>query len=223
MHVRESRATHNLMPWNGRKLFRIHNLLSLRGVHISVIWYVAPFDEDVLRELNVTPHMKLNILDLLFNNTHFFRKILSEFLVVLYMYVDRDSSFGFATRCHVVGPGIESQSGEIFRTCPERPWVLSCFLYNVYRVSFPGDKAQWREGDHPTPCSTKVKERVELHLYSPSVSSWQVTGWNLPYLCTIYKNTFLIIYFPTAYSHFAFYHSKSRNAISAASSWFFYF
>jgi len=91
MHVRELRATHSLMPWNGRKLFRIHSLLSLRGAYISVIWYLAPFAEEVPGELNVATHMKFNILDLLFNKTLFFRKFLSEFLVVLYTYVDRDS------------------------------------------------------------------------------------------------------------------------------------
>jgi hypothetical protein len=36
------------------------------------------------------------------------------------------------------GPGIESCGGEIFRTCPDRPWGPPSLLYNGYRV-FPGD------------------------------------------------------------------------------------
>jgi len=32
---------------------------------------------------------------------------------------------------------------------------------------------------HPPPSSAKVKERVELYLYSPSGPSWPVLGWTL--------------------------------------------
>ena len=34
--------------------------------------------------------------------------------------------------------------------------------------------------DHPPLYSAEVKERVELYLYTPYVSSWPVLGWNLP-------------------------------------------
>jgi len=44
--------------------------------------------------------------------------------------------------------------------------------------------------NHPPASSTKVKERVQLHLYSPSRPSWLVTGRTLPlpftYLHTLY-------------------------------------
>jgi len=33
--------------------------------------------------------------------------------------------------------------------------------------------------DHPLPFSVEVKERVQLYLYSPSGTSWQVMGWSL--------------------------------------------
>jgi hypothetical protein len=48
--------------------------------------------------------------------------------------------------------------------------------------SFPGVKRPGRGVDHPPPSSAKVKERVELYLYSSSVSSCQVIGraLNLP-------------------------------------------
>jgi len=40
------------------------------------------------------------------------------------------------------GPGIESRwGGEIFSTCPDRPWGLPSFMCNRYRV-FPGGKEQ---------------------------------------------------------------------------------
>jgi len=46
----------------------------------------------------------------------------------------RDSSVGWTIR------GSNPGGGEIFRTCPGRPWGPPSFLYNGYRV-FPEDKA----------------------------------------------------------------------------------
>jgi len=40
--------------------------------------------------------------------------------------------------------------------------------------SFPGLKRPGRGVDHPTPYSAEVKERVDLHIYSPSGPSWPV-------------------------------------------------
>ena len=53
----------------------------------------------------------------------------------------RNSSVGIATGYGLDGPGIESRwgGGEIFRTCPDRPWGPPGLLYNGYRV-FPGGK-----------------------------------------------------------------------------------
>ena len=51
------------------------------------------------------------------------------------------SVVGIATGYGLNGPGIESRwGGEIFRTCPDRPWGPSRLLYNGYRV-FPGVKS----------------------------------------------------------------------------------
>ena len=49
--------------------------------------------------------------------------------------------------------GSNPGEGEIFRTCPDRPWGPPSLLYNGYRV-FPGGKERpGREAD-PTPSSS---------------------------------------------------------------------
>jgi len=65
--------------------------------------------------------------------------------------------------------------GEIFCTHPDQPCGPSSLLYNGYWV-FPGVKWLERGVDHPPPSSSKVKERVELYLYSPYGPSWPVLG-----------------------------------------------
>jgi hypothetical protein len=51
----------------------------------------------------------------------------------------RDSVVGITTRYGLEGPGIESRTGEIFRTYPDRLRGPPSLLYNRYRV-FPGGK-----------------------------------------------------------------------------------
>jgi hypothetical protein len=85
--------------------------------------------------------------------------------------VGHDSSVGIATRYGLDGPGIECRWG---------PWGPPSLLRKGYRVSFPGVKRPGRGGDHPPSSSARVKERVELYLYSPSGSSWPVLGRTLP-------------------------------------------
>ena len=69
-----------------------------------------------------------------------------------------DSSVGVVIGCGLDGPGIESRWGEIFRTCPDRPWDPPSLLYNGYRV-FPGGK-EWPgcEADPSPPSSSVVKK-----------------------------------------------------------------
>jgi hypothetical protein len=57
-----------------------------------------------------------------------------------------------------------------------RPWGPPSLLNNAYRIWFSGVKRPERGVKHPTPPSAEVKERVELHLYSPSGPSWTVPG-----------------------------------------------
>jgi len=62
--------------------------------------------------------------------------------------------------------GSNPGGGEIFRTCPERPWdhPASCTMGTS---SSPGVEAAGAWGRTPTPSSAEVLVRVELYLYSP--------------------------------------------------------
>jgi len=82
----------------------------------------------------------------------------------------RDSS---ATRYGLDGPGIESCWGRDFaQTCP----VAHPTSHTMGTGSFPGVKRPGRGVGHPPTSITEVKERVELHFYSPSGPSWTVLG-----------------------------------------------
>jgi len=84
------------------------------------------------------------------------------------MNESRGSSVDIATRYGLDGPGIESRWGEVFSTCPDRPWGPRSLLYTMGTGSFSGVKRSEHDVDHPPPSSAQVKERVEVYLYSPS-------------------------------------------------------
>ena len=48
--------------------------------------------------------------------------------------------------------------------------------YTMGTGSFPGVKRPGRGGDHPPPSSAKVKEKIEIYIYSPSGPSWPFLG-----------------------------------------------
>ena len=57
------------------------------------------------------PHIKI----IVFNTTFIYNKHSNEM-------VGRESSVGIATRYGLEGPGSNPGGGEIFQTCPDRPW-----------------------------------------------------------------------------------------------------
>jgi hypothetical protein len=81
--------------------------------------------------------------------------------------VTRDSIVNMPTSYVLDSPGIESCWGARFSA--------TSLLYNGYRV-FLGVKQPGCGGDHPPPSSAKVKEKVEIYVYSPSVPSRPVLG-----------------------------------------------
>ena len=58
--------------------------------------------------------------------------------------------------------------GEIFVTCPDRPWGPPSLLYNGCRVSSAEVKRRWIGVSYPSQSSAEVKERVQLYLYFPA-------------------------------------------------------
>jgi hypothetical protein len=66
----------------------------------------------------------------------------------------RDSVLGLATRY-----GLDGKGGP-FRNRPYRRWVPPNFLYNGYRVSFPGVKQPGRGANHTPTSSAEIKERI---------------------------------------------------------------
>jgi len=72
------------------------------------------------------------------------------------------SAVGIATGYGLDGPGSNPGVGEIFRTCPDRPWGPPSLLYNGHRV-FPGGKGRpGRDADPSPPSSAVGHERIEL-------------------------------------------------------------
>ena len=109
-------------------------------------------------------------------------------ILVLYRYWRQrglGSSVGIATAGWTMRWS-DPDGGEIFRTCPDRPWGPPSLLYNGYRV-FPGGKERpGRDAEPPPPSSVVGHERVELYLYSPYGpydlyrASVPVQEWPLP-------------------------------------------
>jgi hypothetical protein len=82
----------------------------------------------------------------------------------------------------VRGSNPNTSGGEIFHTCPDRPWGPPSILNNGYRV-YPGVKRPRHSADHPPLSNAKVKERVGLYLHSPSapVTIQHQNLFQLPY------------------------------------------
>jgi hypothetical protein len=90
-----------------------------------------------------------------------------------------ESVVGIATSYGLDGPGIESRWGRDFPhysmpalrpTQPPLQWVPHFFAEG---------KGPGRDADYSLPSSHEVRERVELHLCSPSWPSWPALRWTL--------------------------------------------
>jgi len=86
------------------------------------------------------------------------------------MHGSENVKFGTGTRYGLEGPGIEFRCRLDF----PHPWIGSgahSAFYTMGVGSFPEVKLSGRGVDHPPPPCAKVRERVELYLYSPSGAS----------------------------------------------------
>jgi len=54
--------------------------------------------------------------------------------------------------------------GEIFRTCPDRPWGPPSLLYNKYRIFPRGKERPARDAGHLTPSSVVVRKSRAIPL-----------------------------------------------------------
>jgi len=86
--------------------------------------------------------------------------------------VERDSSVGIVTRLEGGG------EARFFAPVQTGPGAHTA-SYTMGTSSFPRVKRTGRGVDHPPTTSDEVKERVGLHLHSPSEPSWPVTGSTL--------------------------------------------
>ena len=84
--------------------------------------------------------------------------------------------------------------GEIFRTCPDRPWGPPNLLYNGHRV-FPGGKERPGRDAHPSPLLVPWSRKGRaIYLYSLCrpyglyKASMPVQGCTLPLLYTMKLN-----------------------------------
>ena len=62
--------------------------------------------------------------------------------------------------------GSNPGGGEIFRTCPDRPWGPPSLLYNGYRV-FPGGKERPGRDADPSPPSSALVMKEKSYTSSP--------------------------------------------------------
>jgi hypothetical protein len=91
----------------------------------------------------------------------------------------RHSAVGVATRYGLDSPGIKFRWRRDFPH-PSRPALGPTQPPIQWVPSLSRGKAAGPWCWPPTPSSAEVKERVELHLYSPSGLSWPVLGRTLP-------------------------------------------
>ena len=97
-------------------------------------------------------------------------------------------SVGIATGYGLDGSGSNPGGGEIFLTCPDRPWDLPSLLYNVYRV-FPGSKERLGRDAEPHPLLVPWSRKRRA---IPLLPLWAVRPVQSPSACTRVHFTYTV-------------------------------
>jgi len=119
----------------------------------------------------------------------------------IYVYIcGPGSSVGIATGYGLDGPGLNPGGGEIFRTCPDRPWSPPGLLYNGYRV-FPGGKERPGRDADPSPLLVPWSRKSTA---IPLLSPWAVRPVQSLSACTRVHFTFFYPSISVKYRYYAF-------------------
>ena len=87
----------------------------------------------------------------------------------MFSFRDRHRVVNMVTHYGLDSLGTESRQGKTSRTCPDQSWDPPRLLHKGFQ-GFPGEVKRLGPGiNHPPPSSAKVKESVELYIYSHSV------------------------------------------------------
>ena len=81
--------------------------------------------------------------------------------------------------------GSNRGGGEIFRTCPDRPWGPPSLLYNGYRV-FPGGKERPGRDADPSPPSSAVVKKEQSYTSTPPMGRTACTEPQCLYKSALY-------------------------------------
>ena len=100
----------------------------------------------------------------------------------MHISLSHHSAVGIAIPHKLNGQGIECKCGQFYHKRPDGTWdpLAHYTVRSLYLCWGESDRA-W--GYTPINCTTKVKERVELYLYSPSQPSWTFLGRHLALTC----------------------------------------
>jgi len=99
--------------------------------------------------------------------------------------VGRDSSVGIGMVTGWTVRGSNPGGGEIFRTCPDRPWDRPSLLYNGYRV-FPGGKERPGRDADPSPSSSAVVKKEYSYTSAPPMALTACTEPQCLYMGDLY-------------------------------------
>ena len=82
---------------------------------------------------------------------------------------DQDRVVNIVTHCGLDNLDTESRRSKTSHTCPDQSWDPTKLLHKGFQ-GFPGEVKRPGPGiDYPPPSSAKVKESVEIYIYSHSV------------------------------------------------------